>query len=143
MSVDIVQNDRNDMELAGVDGRGNGFLHATVGYNPASNATNIALVATRAFRVKTIIGRVNVAGTDAGAVTAQVFKAANGTALASGTVLHSSTFNLKGTAATNQTLTLSTTDTDLMIAQGDIIGVVLTGVLTTATGAITVALTPR
>ena len=141
--VDIVQTDKGDMELAGLNARGNGFLNTNATYHPSSNATTIMLVADRAYRIKGLNGRVEVAGTDAGAVTATIFKAPSGTALSAGTALHSGTFNLKGTAATNQSLTLSTTDATLNIAAGDTIGVILTGVLTTATGGITVALTPR
>lgn len=143
MSVDLSQGAVGDLELVGSGVKGVGFIPACITYAPTSNATQIALVADRAYRVKSIIGRVNVAGTDGGAVTATVYKAPSGTALASGTALHSGTFNLKGTAATNQTLTLSTTDADLMIAAGDTIGVVLTGTLTSATGGISVSLTPR
>lgn len=143
MGINLVQTGRGDFELEGVDGLGFGWLHATASWHPSSNATNIVMVATRAMRVKAILGRVNVAGTDGSAVTATVYKAPSGTALASGTALHTGTFNLKGTAATNQALALSATDSDLSIAAGDTIGVVLTGTLTSATGAISVALTPR
>lgn len=143
MSVDIKQAADGSMELVGNNVLNTGFIYATAPWEPTSNATNICLVADRALRVKAIIGRVNVAGTDGGAVTATVYKAPSGTALASGTALHSSTFNLKGTAATNQTLTLSTTDGVLDIAAGYTIGVVLTGTLTSATGAISVSLAPR
>ena len=106
----------------------------------AASVDKIAYVASRAMRVVGITGRVEAAGVDAGAVTAVVKKAASGTAIASGTALHSGTFNLKGTAATNQELTLSTTSSDLDIPAGTAIGVDFTGVLTTATGAICIAL---
>jgi|GEM_PF-3161855 len=141
--VDLVQTDRGDLELAGVGGSGFGFLNAVVSYHPASNATNVAFTAARACRVKGILGRVQAAGTDGGAVTATVFKAPSGTAIASGTALHTGTFNLKGTVSTNQTLTLSTTSADLDIAAGDTVGVILTGTLTVATGGITISFTPR
>ena len=141
--VDLVQTDKGDLEMSSRGLRGTGFLNQTLGYEPLSNATNILLVADRAYRVKAILGRVNVSGVDAGAVTATVFKAPSGTALASGTALHTGTFNLKGTASTNQALTLAAADATLDIAAGDTLGVVLTGVLTSATGGITVALTPR
>ena len=143
MGVNLVQTGVGDFELEGINGQGFGWIPATITYDPTSNATNVAIVAPRAMRVKSIVGRVQAAGTDAGAVTAQVFKAPSGTAIASGTALHSGTFNLKGTASTNQTLTLVTTAGVLDIATGDTIGVILTGVLTTATGGITIALTPR
>ena len=141
--VNIVQTDEGDFELEGVNGQGYGWIPATVTYHPTSNATNVAFVAQRAMRVKAIIGRVQAAGTDGGAVTATVYKAPSATAIASGTALHSGTFNLKGTASTNQTLTLSATAGVLDIAAGDTIGIILTGTLTTATGGITVHMTPR
>jgi hypothetical protein len=143
MSIDLKQNAAGDLELVGNNTLGTGFIYARIPWDPASNATNILHTADRPLRVKSILGRVNVAGTDAGAVTAQVFKAPSGTALASGTLLHTGTFNLKGTAATNQTLTLSATDAALNIETGDTIGVVITGVLTSAVGGLTVAMTPR
>lgn len=143
MGINLVQTALGDFELEGVGGQGLGWLAATVSYHPSSNATNVAFVAQRAGRVKGIVGRVQAAGTDAGAVTATVYKAPSGTAIASGTALHSSTFNLKGTASTNQTLTLSTTSSDLDLAAGDTVGIILTGVLTVATGGITVHWAPR
>lgn len=106
----------------------------------ASSVDKTFFVAPRAMRVVSITCRVEAAGTDAGAVTAVIKKAASGTAIASGTALHSSTFNLKGTAATNQALTLSTTSTDLDIAAGNAIGIDFTGTLTSATGVISVGL---
>lgn len=140
--VNLVQTPAGDFELEG-SVRGVGFLPQTLSYKPTSNATNVLLVADRAYRVKAILGRVQAAGTDGSAVTATVYKAPSGTAIASGTALHTGTFNLKGTASTNQTLTLSSTAGVLDIAAGDTIGVILTGTLTTATGGITVALTPK
>lgn len=141
--VNLVQTALGDFELEGVNGQGYGWIPATITYHPSSNATNVAFVAQRAMRVKGIVGRVQAAGTDAGAVTATVYKAPSGTAIASGTALHSGTYNLKGTASTNQTLTLSTTSSDLDIAAGDTIGIILTGVLTAATGGIAIHMTPR
>lgn len=143
MSIDLKQNDAGDLELVGNNILGTGFIFATASWHPSANATTIMFVADRAMRLKALVGRVNVAGTDASAVTATVYKAPSGTALASGTALHSGTFNLKGTAATNQTLTLSTTAGVLDIAAGDTIGVVLTGTLTSAVGGITASMTPR
>lgn len=108
----------------------------------ASSIDGVAFVAPRRCIVQSIVGRPEVAGTDGSAVTAVIKRAASGTAIASGTALHSSTFNLKGTAATNQTLTLSTTASDLDIAAGTAIGIDFTGTLTSASGVVTVALTP-
>jgi hypothetical protein len=97
-------------------------------------------IAAVSSTILSIVCRVEVAGTDVGAVTGQVRKVASGTALASGTLLHSGTFNLKGTAATNQTLTLSTTPSDLSIPIGSAIAFDLTGVATAANGCIVVTL---
>lgn len=98
-------------------------------------------VAGRPWRVVGIIARVEVAGTG-GACTATIKKVASATDIASGTALHSSSFNLVGTVDTNQTLTLSTTATDLDIAMGNAIGFDLTGTPTSARGVISVYLVP-
>lgn len=137
----IVQNSDGSMGLAGSDGGTGGFVPVNIEYN-ASSVDKTSFVATRAYRVHGIAGSPTVAGTDASAVTAAIKKASGTTAIASGTALHSSTFNLKGTINTVQTLTLSTTASDLEIAAGDRIGVDFTGTLTSATGTITVMLAP-
>jgi hypothetical protein len=71
-----------------------------------------------------------------------VKKAASATAITAGTALHSSTANLKGTADTVQNLTMSTTASDLAIPAGTAIGIDFTGVLTAATGVVTILLVP-
>lgn len=142
MAVNIVQNATGDMDLPGMDNAQLGFIFATTEYN-ASSVDKTFFVAPRAMRVKYIIGSPTVAGTDASAVTAVVGKAASTTAIGSATALHSSTYNLKGTARTNQVLTLSTTSTDLDLAAGDALTIDFTGTLTSATGTITVALAPK
>ncbi len=106
-------------------------------WNPGS-ADYVGFVAPRACRVKSITARVEVAGTDGGAVTAVVKKAASGTAIASGTALHSSTINLKGTAATNQAMTV--VSADAAIPAGTAIGLDVTGTMTGAVGVVTVGL---
>lgn len=108
------------------------------GQNP-NNAT--IFTASRAMRVKDIIGSIEVAS--GAASTATVKKAPSGTNLAGGTALHTGSFNANGTAATNQTLTLSSTAADLEIAAGDRIGIVTTGTWTLSAGGITVWLTPQ
>jgi hypothetical protein len=138
--IQIVQ-DGVAMGFRGADG-GAGPISTANGSYDASSVDKVIFVAQRACRVESIIGRVTVAGTDAGAVTAVVAKVPSGTAITSGTALHSSTFNLKGTANTNQTLTLSTTASVLLLAAGDAIAIDFTGVLTSATGHITVGLNP-
>lgn len=109
----------------------------------ATSIDKTFFTATRKFRVAGIRVRPTVAGTDAGAVTVTVRKCPSGTAITSGTALHSGTGNLKGTANTNQTLTLSTTSTDLDIAAGDAIALDFAGTLTDATGVVTVTLMPK
>ena len=102
----------------------------------------VGFVATRAYRVTSITVRPLVVGSDGGAVTGQVRKAPSATAIASGTVMHTGTADLKGTANTNQTLALSATSTDLDIASGDAIGLDVTGTTTAARGVVTVLLAP-
>jgi hypothetical protein len=117
-----------------------GLVVAQLRYD-ASIADTVFFIANRDYRVAGITGRVEVQGSG-GACTAVVKKAASATAIASGTALHSSTFNLVGTAATNQVLTVSTTATDLAIASGNAIGFDLTGTPTSAVGTISVYLIP-
>jgi hypothetical protein len=135
----ISQKDDGSMGIEGADYGAGAVAYASFTYN-ASSIDAAFFVAPRKMRVVSITGCVEVAGTDAGAVTAAVKKAASGTDIAAGTALHSSTMNLKGTVDTNQELTLSTTSTDLDIAAGTRIGVDFTGVLTAASGVITVGM---
>ena len=137
----IKQNDDSSMGIEGTDAGKGGFVPVSFTYN-ASSIDAVFFVATRAMIVQAITCRPTVAGTDAGAVTAVIKKAASATAITSGTALHSSTYNLKGTADTIQSLTLSTTASDLLIPAGTCIGVDFTGTLTSATGVITVMLAP-
>lgn len=144
MSVNIRQNGDSSLGLVGVSGltnpSGDGFVPVTLNYS-ASTPDCTMFVADRKYVVKAIRGRVDVAGTG-GACTAVIRKVASDTALTSGTALHSSSYNLVGTAATNQTLTLSTTTSDLLLDAGDAIVYDLTGTATSAVGAITVHLAP-
>jgi hypothetical protein len=140
--ANLKQNDDGSMGIEGTDAGQGGFVNVSLMYN-ASSVDFTGFVATRSYTVKGITHRVEAAGTDAGAVTVAVKKAASGTAIASGTALHSGTGNLKGTAATNQTLTISTTVSDLLIPAGTAIGLDFTGVLTNATGVVTVTLAPN
>lgn len=112
---------------------------ATGEYN-ASSVNKTFFIATAPMKVTAIIPRVTVAGTDGSAVTAVVRKVPSGTAITGGTALHSGSFDLKGTANTNQSLTLSTTAADLLLATGDAIAIHFTGTLTSATGVIAVFL---
>lgn len=141
MSVNLKQNTDGSMGLQGEDRDDGGFLSINIEYN-ASSIDKTCFVATRKYAVKAISGSPTVAGTDAGAVTAAIKKASGTTAIASGTAVHSSTMNLKGTINTVQNLTLSTTGSDLLIAAGDRIGVDFTGTMTAAVGVISVVLAP-
>ena len=141
MPISIKQDGDGSAGLVGQDGGAGEFVHVNIEYT-ASSVDKVAFVATRSFIVKSITGRPTVAGTDGSAVTAVIKKAASATAITSGTALHSSTFNLKGTADTIQALTLSTTASDLAIPSGTAIGIDFTGTLTSATGVVTVCLVP-
>jgi hypothetical protein len=141
MSVNLKQNADGSAGLQGKDLDDGGFCVVDFNYN-ASSVDSTMFVASRAYVVKAIIGRPDVAGNDAGAVTATIRKAASGTAIASGTALHSGSMNLKGTAATNQSLTLSTTAGVLEIPAGTAICVDFTGTMTAAVGHISVILAP-
>lgn len=142
MSVDLVQRPDGGVGFSGTDGTATSGFVAVSGVYNASSVDFSFFVADRSYRVVGIRCVPDVAGTDAGAVTAVIRKVPSGTALTSGTALHSSTYNLKGTAATTQTLTVSTTASDLAIAAGDRIAIDFTGVLTSATGVVTVSLAP-
>ena len=136
---EIKQNDDGSMDLIGSDNAPLGFINAETEWLATSVGKSF-FVANRHLIVKSITARVEAAGTDAGGVTAVVRKVPSGTAITSGTALHSGSINLKGTAATNQALTLSTTASDLSIPAGTAIAIDLTGTLTAATGTVTVSL---
>lgn len=104
----------------------------------AASVDKTFFVADRAMKVKAIRPRVTVAGNDASAVTAVIRKVPSGTAITSGTALHSGSINLKGAADTNQSITLSTTAGELDLAAGDALAIDFTGVLTLATGVVAV-----
>lgn len=141
MSCSIKQNTDGSTGFAGPGGGSGEFLNINIEYNAAS-VDKTSFVATRRYIVKAVTARPTVIGTDAGAVTAAVKIAASGTAITAGTAVHSGTADLKGTANTNQTLTLSTTLSELILPAGSCLGVDFTGVLTAATGIITVSLCP-
>ena len=141
MGINLRQNADGSLGLENGDGSASPFVNVDIEYN-ASSVDKVSFVATRPYIVAAITGRPTVAGTDGGAVTAVIKSAASGTAITSGTALHSSTYNLKGTANTVQALTMSTTASELLIPAGTAIGIDFTGTLTSATGVVTVALCP-
>lgn len=141
MGVQIKQTAEGAIGLVGdATGGDGGFVPINFFYT-ASVADTSFFTADRAYVVKGIRGRVDVAGTG-GACTAVLRKVPSGTAGASGTALHSSTYNLVGTANAVQTLSLSTTDGALNIAAGDSLFFDITGTPTSAVGNVTVTLSP-
>src|ERR1051326_2000002 len=141
MPCDLKQNGDGSTGMQGIGG-GDGQMVTLYFQYTASSVDQTMFTASRAYIVKSVILRPDVAGTDAGAVTVAVKQAASGTAIASGTALHSGTGNLKGTISTKQVLTLQTTESDIFIAAGSLIYVYLTGVLTAAVGCVSVELCP-
>jgi len=96
---------------------------------------------TAAQRIASITGRVRVAGSG-GACTLSFYKCASGIAAASGTLLHSGSYNLVGTADTNQTITLIPDVDTRTFNSGDSLNMVLTGTATSAVGTITFRFDP-
>jgi hypothetical protein len=144
MSINLKQNADMSGGLQGTDGDEGGFIVMSFPYNATAQASILSIggvVCKRRMVVTDIKVVPEVATTNA--VTATVYKAPSATALASGTALHSGTGNLQGTAATNQTLTLSTTSGVLDVAAGNRIGVVISGAPGAAgAGCVTVTLAP-
>lgn len=110
-------------------------------YNTGS-VDNIIAICGRPFTVSGVHGRVTVAGTDAGAVTATIRKVPSGTAIGSGTPVHQGTFNLKGAVNTVQELNLATALADLGLIENQALAVDFSGVLTDAVGTISILLKP-
>jgi hypothetical protein len=98
------------------------------GATPATAANfNAFWIAPFACRVVSIKESHGTAGSDGGAVSLEVYKAADGTAVGSGTNLQSAVINLKATADTVQTPALTATTADLTLAAGTRLGLKLTG----------------
>lgn len=133
MSVQYVQLPDSSLGLRGDATGGTGdFIPVSVGYTASSPATTSFFTASRNYVVGDISGRVDVAGTG-GACTATLYVAPSGTAL------HTGSFNLVGTAAAKQTLTLGST---VAVPAGSSLGIVVAGTATSAVGSLTVALRP-
>jgi hypothetical protein len=137
--ANILQGDKGEADIEHGGQGSKGFVNVSIEYS-ASSVDKVSFVAPRRYIVKSIVGRPTVAGTDAGAVTAVIKKAASGTAITAGTALHSGTYDLKGTANTIQTLSVTAADNE--IPAGTAIGIDFTGTLTSATGVVTVLLAP-
>lgn len=140
MTVAIIQ-DGVTLGLRGNDNDAGEFIFASFQYGAAS-VDSVFFTACRQMKVEDVRGFVTAAGSDGGAVTAVVRKVPSGVALASGVALHAGTFNLKGTAVTQQALALTSTGVDLLLNAGDSLAVDFTGTLTGATGNITVGMNP-
>jgi hypothetical protein len=125
--------------MEGVARDAGAFILVPVVYAATSTSASV-FTAPRACVVQGISGRVEVSGTG-GACTFSLFKAPSGTAGASGVLLHTGTFNVAGTAATTQALTLNP-GAGLSLAAGDSIYMALTGTATSAVGNVTIALNP-
>lgn len=95
-------------------------------------------IADRAYKVKAIYEIHATAGNDAGAVNVQVTKDTGTDAPGAGTDLLTNNtnagFNMKGTANTLQTGTLTATAASLLLAAGDRLSVDFAGVVTTLAG---------
>lgn len=118
------------------------FVVASTEWNAAS-VDKVFFVANRAMKVKAIHSRVTVAGTDAGAVSAVIRRIANGVAVTAGVVQNTGSIDLKGAADTIQTLGLSAVIGALDVAAGDSFSIDFTGVLTSATGVVSVWMSPK
>lgn len=128
--------------VANFQGAGlSGAIVVTFVYGDAAAIDSPFFVADRAYNLRSAIVRPVVAGTDGGAVTAQIRKAASGSTIASGTALHSGSIDLKGTIDTNQVLTLAAQPA-IAIASGNAIGLDVTGVTTAARGVVSIMLQP-
>jgi hypothetical protein len=134
MSVNLVQNADGGMGRQGVDlGLGSELL-GTINYNVPITGVAVQMFYTnRKFIIDAIVGTPVVAGSG-GAATFSIYMTPSGTAPASGTVLHSGTYNMVGTANTAQSLTLTTT----AIPAGYAVWAVPTGTATAAIGGISV-----
>lgn len=117
--------------------------HIEVTFAMAANgslADQAFFVANRAYQVVAISEVHATAGNDAGAVTLQVTKDTSTNAPGAGTDLLTNNsnagFDLKGTANTVQTGTLTATTTALQLAAGDRLSVDFAGTLTTLAGVV-------
>lgn len=86
--------------------------------------------------ILSVTERHETLGTDGGAVAADIKKASSGTAIAGGTSLLASTFNLKAAINTTQSRSLSagTLAADRVILAGQCVGIDFVGTMTSVTG---------
>ena len=139
MPINIRQDGDGSMGLQGIGGGQGEFINVKVEYT-AATVDKLAFVASRAYIVKSIIARPSAAGTDVGAASLVLRKAASGVALTAGVALHAAVVDLKGAADVNQSLAV--TVADAIIPAGTAIGLDFTGVLTAAAGIVTISMAP-
>lgn len=111
------------------------------------NVDQVVFIADRAYTVEAVYESHATAGTDAGAVSLDVKKATGTTAIASGTTVLGSTFDMKGTINTVVSKTRASggvvSTAVATLAAGDRLGLDYTGVITALAGvAVTVVLQP-
>jgi len=104
----------------------------------ATSVDGTIFIADDAWVITSIEEVHSVLGTDGSAVTAQVMKCTTTQAPSAGTAMTTGTFDLKGTVETVQTGALSGTAADYTLADGDRIGLDLTGTLTAVAGGVVV-----
>ena len=100
----------------------------------AASVDTSIFIADRAYKLLAVRWVTTVAGGDAGAVTGDIKKCTGTQAPSAGTTMLSATFDLKTTANTVTSSTLSSTAADLLLATGNRIAVDYTGTLTSAVG---------
>ncbi len=106
----------------------------------AASVDKRLFTADRSWRVRDVNLTVTVAGTDGSPVTATIRRVPSGTAITAGVDVLSASFDLRGTADTVQVGALTAVGADLLLADGDSLAIDFTGVLTAATGVVTVGL---
>lgn len=139
-SVPNQGNGAGDYRYLGVQNSTQAAKFITFPYISTVVTQHIFIAPTR-LRLAAIWGVPRVAGSG-GACTFSFYKTKDAVAVASGTILHSGTYDLVGTADTNQYLTLVTDLSTLSFLPGDRLGVALTGTATSAVGAITFQFEP-
>lgn len=114
---------------------------------PIASATEAVdqnvFVADKAYTVTAVQEVHSTAGTDAGTVTAALMKCTGTQAASAGVAVTTAPFNLKSTANTVVTATLTATAANKTLAAGDRLSLDFTGVQTALTGAVvTITLSP-
>lgn len=141
MSVGLKQNTDGSLGLQGATQAQGQFIpiHARV---IASDVDNVIFIADRKYIVKSVSYCPTVAGTDGSAVTLGIKRSANGSNIGSGTKVHASTMDLKGTINTIQTMSPPTDLADTVIVAGQRLSLNFSGTLTAVVGNVTVMLCP-